>query len=282
MSKNSTSKAIVKRLLKNRAAMNGLILFLALVFLSIISPYIMKYSYFEMNPSAMLEKPSWEHLFGTDDLGRDILSRILYGGRYSLSIGISSVMVALSFSVVIGSIAGYFGGAIDNIIMRLLDVIQSVPGILLTIAISSAFGSGFDKTILAIGLSQIPSFARILRAAIMNIRKMEYLEAAEVIGAKKVRIIFIHVLPNALAPLMVAATMTIANTMLIAASLSFVGLGVQPPTPEWGAMLSAGRAYIRDYPHLVIFPGLFIATTVLGLNMFGDGLRDACDPKLKN
>lgn len=282
MSKNSNTKAIVKRLMKNRAAMIGLALFLILIFLSLISPFINKYSYFEMNPSAMLEKPSWAHPFGTDDLGRDVLSRILYGGRFSLSIGISSVMVALSISMVIGSIAGYFGGKIDNLIMRLLDVIQSVPGILLTIAISSAFGSGFDKTVLAIGLAQIPAFARILRASIMNIRKMEYLEAAEAIGAKRYRIIFVHVLPNAMAPLIVAATMWVANTMLIAASLSFVGLGVQPPTPEWGAMLSAGRAYIRDYPHLVIFPGLFIAITVLGLNMFGDGLRDACDPKLKN
>ncbi|SMP39496.1 peptide/nickel transport system permease protein [Sphaerochaeta associata] len=282
MSRNSNSKAIIKRLMKNKAAMFGLALFVILIFLSLVSPFIMKYSYFEMNPSAMLEGPSWEHPFGTDDLGRDVLSRILYGGRYSLSIGISSVVVALSISMVVGSIAGYFGGKIDNIIMRLLDIIQSVPGILLTIAISSAFGSGFDKTVLAIGLAQIPSFARILRAAIMNIRKMEYLEAAEAIGAKRYRIIFVHVLPNAMAPLIVSATMWIANTMLIAASLSFVGLGVQPPTPEWGAMLSAGRAYIRDYPHLVIFPGLFIAITVLGLNMFGDGLRDACDPKLKN
>ena len=268
--------------MKNKAAMFGLALFIILIFLSLLSPFIMKYSYFEMNPSAMLEGPSWEHPFGTDDLGRDVLSRILYGGRFSLSIGILSVVVALSISIVVGSIAGYFGGKIDNIIMRLLDIIQSVPGILLTIAISSAFGSGFDKTVLAIGLAQIPSFARILRAAIMNIRKMEYLEAAEAIGAKRYRIIFVHVLPNAMAPLIVSATMLIANTMLIAASLSFVGLGVQPPTPEWGAMLSAGRAYIRDYPHLVIFPGLFIALTVLGLNMFGDGLRDACDPKLKN
>lgn len=282
MSRNSNSKAIIKRLMKNKAAMFGLALFIILIILSLISPFIMKYTYFEMNPSAMLEGPSWEHPFGTDDLGRDVLSRILYGGRFSLSIGISSVLVALSISMVVGSIAGYFGGKIDNIIMRLLDIIQSVPGILLTIAISSAFGSGFDKTVLAIGLAQIPSFARILRAAIMNIRKMEYLEAAEAIGAKRYRIIFVHVLPNAMAPLIVSATMWIANTMLIAASLSFVGLGVQPPTPEWGAMLSAGRAYIRDYPHLVIFPGLFIAITVLGLNMFGDGLRDACDPKLKN
>ena len=280
--KESQFRIVMLRLLQNKAAMIGIIVFLVLVALAIISPWISKHAYDEMDMGSMLTGPSGEHFFGTDDLGRDIFSRILFGGRYSLSIGISSVGVAILGSILIGSAAGYFGGSVDNIIMRIMDVIQSIPGIILTIAISTALGTGFDKTVLAIGLGHIPGFARILRASILNIRKMEYIEAAEAIGTKKWKIILKYVLPNSISPLIVSATMTVANSILIAASLSYVGLGVQPPTPEWGAMLAGGREYIRDYPYILIFPGVFIAVTVLALNMFGDGLRDALDPKLKN
>lgn len=279
--KESAFRSAMRRLRKNKAATTGLYIFLVLVVLAILAPWISKYPYDKMDMTNMLASPSLEHLFGTDDLGRDILSRILYGGRFSLSIGICAVGVAIVPSLFIGAISGYFGGRVDNIIMRCLDIIQSIPGILLTIAISTALGSGFDKTVMAIGIGHIPGFARILRASIMKIRGTEFLEASSAIGCKKGRIILKHVLPNSIAPLIVQTTMTVANSILTAASLSYVGLGVQPPTPEWGAMLSAGRTYIRNYPYLVIFPGLFIAVTVLALNMFGDGIRDVLDPKLK-
>lgn len=280
--RESTFAGVMRRLHKNKAAMFGLYIFIAEVILALFAKWIMPYGFEEMDLSNMLAGPSMHHFFGTDELGRDIFSRILYGARYSLSIGVCAVGVAIIAGVAIGSAAGYFGGRVDNIIMRILDVIQSVPGLLLTIALSAVLGSGFDKAILALGLSSIPGYARLLRASIMNIRKMEYLEAADSINAGKIRIILKHVIPNSFAPLIVQATMGVAGAILIAASLSYIGLGVQPPTPEWGAMLAAGRNYIRDDPHLVLFPGICIMITVLALNILGDGLRDALDPKLKN
>lgn len=273
---------VMRRLRKNKAAMLGLYIFVIEVLLAIFAKWIMPYGYEEMDLANMLASPSMQHWFGTDELGRDIFSRILYGARYSLSIGVCAVAVAIFIGVAIGAIAGYFGGRVDNIIMRILDIIQSVPGLLLTIALSAVLGSGFDKAILALGLSSIPGYARLLRASVMNIRKMEYLEAADSINAGKIRIIIKHVLPNSFAPLIVQATMGVAGAILISASLSYIGLGVQPPTPEWGAMLAAGRNYIRDDTHLVLFPGICIMITVLALNILGDGLRDALDPKLKN
>ena len=181
----------------------------------------------------------------------------------------------------IGAITGYFGGTLDTVLMRFLDILEAIPGLLLTICVSAVLGSGFDKTILALAITSIPQYVRLLRAQVFSVRDEEYLEAAESISCSKFRIITRYVLPNSLSPVIVKATMSVAQTILTAASLSYVGLGVQPPTPEWGAMLSAGRAYIRSYPHLIMFPGIFIMITVLGLNLFGDGLRDALDPKLK-
>ncbi|QQO11402.1 ABC transporter permease [Breznakiella homolactica] len=280
--KHSNFAALMGRLRKNNAAMLGLIIFLVLVLIAVFSPLIMPYPYDHMDLINAYSPPSAEHWFGTDDLGRDVLSRIMYGGRYSLSIGIIATGFSVLIGMAIGAVAGYFGGRVDNLIMRFMDIIQAVPGLLLTIAISAVLGSGFDKTIMALGLSNIPNYVRIVRASIMSIRKMEYLEAAESINCRNSRIILHHALPNALSPVIVQATMGVANTVLTAASLSFIGLGVQPPTPEWGAMLSAGRNFIRDYPHMVIFPGVFIMISVLALNMLGDGLRDALDPKLKN
>lgn len=282
VSKQSNIVAVLHRLKKNKSAMLGLVIFIILAIIAILAPLIMPYPYEQMDMTSMYASPSAKHWFGTDDLGRDILSRIMYGGRYSLSIGIIATVFSMLIGMAIGAIAGYFGGNTDNILMRIMDIIQAVPGLLLTIAISAVLGSGFDKTILALGLSNIPNFVRIVRASVMSIRKMEYLEAAESIRCSKFRIILHHALPNALSPVIVQATMGIASTVLTAASLSFIGLGVQPPTPEWGAMLSAGRNFIRDYPHMVLFPGVFIMIIVLSLNMLGDGLRDALDPKLKN
>ena len=274
--------AALIRLTKNRTAMIGISLFLVLLFLAAISPLIMPYDYAQMNLTVKLAKPSAEHLFGCDEFGRDIFSRILYGGRYSLTIGVLSVGSALIFSLVLGSVAGFFGGMVDNLIMRFLDVFQSIPGTLLTVVISAALGTGFDKTILALSISRIPGFARTLRASILKTRNEEYVEAAGAIGCGNARIIVRYVLPNSFAPMLVSISQGVAMTILQAASLSYIGLGIQPPTPEWGAMLSGAKNFIRDYPHMLFFPGLFIAITVLGLNMFGDGLRDALDPKLKD
>lgn len=280
--KESASVAMLRRLQKNKAAMLGLLIFVLLALSALFAPVLAPYDYAALDIRNAFQGPSAAHWFGTDELGRDIFTRILYGGRYSLTIGIISVSFALVVGVVVGTIAGYFGGMVDNLIMRFLDIFQSIPGLILTIAISAALGSGFDKTILALSISRIPAFARVLRASIMRVRDQEYLEAAESIRCSKFRIITRYVLPNSWAPLIVEATMGVANTVLTAASLSYIGLGVQPPTPEWGAMLSGAKGYIRDYSYMLTFPGLFIALTVLCLNMLGDGLRDALDPKLKN
>jgi peptide/nickel transport system permease protein len=280
--KESPFVGVLKRLRKNRAAMLGLYIFVFEVAVAILSRWIIPYGYEAMDLKNMLAGPSLKHFFGTDELGRDVFSRIVYGMQYSLSIGIFAVVVAAALGIAIGSIAGYFGGWVDNIIMRVLDIIQAVPGLLLTIALSAVLGSGFDKAILALGIGNVPGYARLLRASILNIRRMEYLEAAEVINCGRLRLIVKHLLPNSISPMIVQGTMGVAGAILVAASLSFIGLGVRPPTPEWGAMLAAGRSYIRDYPHLVIFPGVSIMITVLALNILGDGLRDALDPKLKN
>lgn len=280
--KETELSASMKRLYRNKVAIFGLALFCLLALLSILAPLIAPYDYKEMNIVEKFQTPSWNHLLGTDELGRDIFSRILYGGRYSLSIGLLAIGFAVFCGLIIGSISGYFGGWVDNIIMRILDIIQSIPGILLTIAMSAALGSGFDKTIIALSISRIPSMARMIRASMMRIRKEEYLEAAESLGCSKFRQIVRYLLPNCYTPLLVNATMGIASMVLETASLSYIGLGVQPPTPEWGAMLAASKGYIRNYPHTLIIPGIFIALAVLGLNLFGDGLRDALDPKLKD
>ena len=279
--KQSNAKEVLKRLVMNKSAMIGLVIFVLLVLSSIFGPMISPWSITKIDILNAFQSPNATHWFGTDDLGRDLLTRVLYGGRYSLAIGLIAIAFSLVLGIIVGTIAGYFGGKVDNIIMRFLDIIQSIPGIILTIAISAALGSGFDKTIMALGISRVPSFARVLRASIMSVRDREYLEAAESIRASKMRIIRRYILPNSFAPLIVEATMGVASTILAAASLSYIGLGVQPPTPEWGALLSGAKEYIRNYPYLLTFPGLFIALTVLCLNMLGDGLRDALDPKLK-
>ena len=279
--KQSNFQAILKRLFQNRGAIVGLIIFAILAILAIFAPIIAPYGYEEMDLTSMLQGPSAKHLFGTDELGRDVLSRIIYGGRYSLTIGIIATAFGAVVGCAIGAVTGYFGGTFDTILMRFLDILEAIPGLLLTICVSAVLGSGFDKTILALAITSIPQYVRLLRAQVFSVRDMEYLEAAESVSCSKFRIIMKYVLPNSLSPVIVKATMSVAQTILTAASLSYVGLGVQPPTPEWGAMLSAARAYIRTYPHLVTFPGISIMITVLSLNLFGDGLRDALDPKLK-
>ena len=226
--------------------------------------------------------PSATHWFGCDDLGRDIFSRIIIGARYSITIGICAILVATLIGCAIGAVAGYYGGWVDNIIMRILDVIQAIPGMLLMIVAAAMLGPGFINTILAMSIGTIPGMARMLRAQMLKERGNEYIEAETSINCSTFRIILSHLLPNCMSPIIVQATMGVGQTITLAAGLSFLGLGVQPPAPEWGAMLSNARSFMRTAPHLVIFPGLAIAITVLALNLLGDGLRDALDPKLKN
>jgi peptide/nickel transport system permease protein len=280
--KESSFIIIMRRLAKNRAAMFCLIILLLEILISVIAPKIIPYGYEVMDLKQMLAKPSFRHWFGTDEVGRDIFSRILFGGRYSLSLGIISVLFSVLIGIIVGSIVGFFGGQVDNLIMRFLDILQSIPSLILTIAIATVLGPGFFNTILALSIGSIPPKVRLLRASILNIRKMEYLEAASLINCSKFRITLKHILPNSISPIIVSCTMSIGYAILNAAGLSYIGLGVKPPSPEWGAMLSAGRGYIRDYPHIVMFPGVAIMITVLVLNIFGDGIRDALDPKLKN
>jgi peptide/nickel transport system permease protein len=279
--KESQFSLVMKRLAKNRLAMAGLCITLLLFLLALLSPVIMPYAYDELNMIERFAKPSLRHLCGADEMGRDIFSRLLYGARWSLALGFLATIISTAIGMVIGSIVGYFGGTVDTVVMRFIDILQAIPGILLAIAISACLGSGFVNTIIALSIGGIPMTVRLLRGSIMGVRKMEYLEAAQTINCSVPRLIARHILPNSISPIIVSVTMGIGNTILMAASLSYIGLGVQPPTPEWGAMLSAGRTYMRDYPHMVLFPGIAIALVVLSLNMLGDGLRDAMDPKLK-
>lgn len=280
--KESRFKDIMKQFLKNRLAVFGLIVIVLLTFSACFPTLITRYSYSEQDLNQRMLPPSAQHLFGTDDYGRDLFTRVIYGGRTSLMVGFSAVSFSCIIGVVIGCIAGFYGRWIDNVLMRGMDILQSIPNVMLGISIVSALGPGTVNLILAIGVGTIPGYARIVRASVLSIKEDEFIEAARQIGASDFRIIFRHILPNCLAPIIVQATMSIAGAILSAAGLSFIGLGVTPPTPEWGAMLSAGRAFMRDYSHMVMFPGFTIMLTVFAFNLFGDGLRDALDPKLKS
>lgn len=272
---------VLKRMSKNKLAMVGLAIFTIEILIAILAPVIAPYGYAEMDYSAMQMGPSAAHWFGTDEMGRDILSRLMFGARYSLSVGLIAILLNTAIGVVIGALAGFFGGWVDNLIMRFLDVIQSLPAMLLTIVISAVLGPGYFNTILALSINGIPGKARMLRAQILKERSAEYIEASESINCSRFRTIFRHLIPNCFSPLIVQSTMGVATIITTMAGLSFIGLGVQPPTPEWGAMLSGSRQFIRNSPYMVVFPGLAIAITVLSLNLLGDGLRDALDPKLK-
>jgi len=273
---------IFRRLAKNKLAMLGLVILVIMIIMALAAPIIAPYDYAAQDHNAIYDRGSAAHLLGTDRLGRDILSRLIYGTRQSLRIGVLSVAMAAVLGVILGSIAGYYGGKVDNILMRILDIYQSIPGMLLSIALAASLGPGLNNAILAIGISTIPVYARILRASILTVREKEFIEASVAINASDARIILKHIIPNAIAPLIVEITMNIGNSILMAATLSFIGLGVQPPEPEWGAMLTEGHNYMRDYGYLVIYPGLFIMASVLSFNMLGDGLRDALDPKLRD
>ncbi len=280
--KNSAGAAVFLRVVKNPMAIVGIVLVLLLCLGAILAPLLSNYSPSKVDMPSAFMSPSLKHLAGTDDLGRDIFTRLLYGSKYSIMLGVASVLAALIIGVILGSVSGYFGGQVDNIIMRILDVIQSMPSMLFAIIISAVLGAGFIQTIIALGVATVPGMARMMRANILSVREMEYIEAARSIKCSNVRIIMKHVIPNAMSPMIVTTASHISANILMATGLSYIGLGVQPPTPEWGAMLTAGRNYITTAPYMVLFPGLFICLFTLGFNLFGDALRDALDPTLKH
>lgn len=266
---------------KNKAATLGLCIILFLILVSIFGKLIMPYNPYLGSLSDSLKPPSSSHWFGTDEQGRDILSRIIDGTRISLRVGIVSVAIALSLGTIFGSLAGYYGGKMDLIVMRFMDMILAFPSLLLAIAFMSALGKGIDKAIIAISIVTIPEYARIVRSCILSVRDSEYVQAAKVIGNNDLAIIFKHILPNIMSPIIVRATLGVSTAILETSALGFLGLGVQPPYAEWGSMLGSGRGYFFNAPYLVWFPGIAITVTVLAFNLFGDGLRDALDPKFR-
>ena len=279
--KSMTAEAM-SRLLRNKMAMTGLAIVLVIAFLCIFANVIAPYDYDEQNVDAIFQKPCAEFLLGTDYLGRDLFSRLLYGGRISLLVGFVSTGIAAVFGITLGAFAGYFGGVTDSVIMRTMDAFSAVPSTLLAIVISAILGSGMINCMIAVGISFIPMFARITRAPILAVKEMEYVEAARAIDASTPRILIKHVIPNISSPLIIQITSSIATGLMVSSGLSYLGLGAQPPQPEWGQILSDGSAEILRYPYLTIFPAILIGLVVLSMNMFGDGLRDALDPKLKD
>ncbi|HUJ15212.1 MAG TPA: ABC transporter permease [Thermoanaerobaculia bacterium] len=270
-----------KRLLKNFAFTSGLILTVALVVVALAAPLLAPYDPDVQDTARRLEPPSRQHLLGLDDLGRDVLSRVIWGSRVSLRVGFSVVIIASCIGIALGAISGYFGGAVDTIIMRITDILLAFPGILLAIALVAVLGPSENKVILALSIIGWVGYARLVRGQVLKVREMEYVTAAKALGAKSPRVILHHVLPNVINPVIVMATLGLAGAILSEAALSFLGLGVQPPTPSWGSMLTAGRRYLGIANHLAIYPGIAIMAAVMGLNFLGDGLIDALDPKYR-
>src|SRR6266567_7924273 len=266
------------RFCRNRGAVTGLVILAAFLAVAVMAPLATTYQPEENHLDQKLLEPTYAHLLGTDHLGRDILARLAYGARFSLIIGFAAVAVGLTIGVPLGAISGFYGGWPDLIIQRVIDVLVSFPGFLLALSLVAVLGVGIENVIIAVGLGVVPAFVRLVRASTLSIRSRDYVEAARSAGARGPSIIWRHVLPNALAPVVVQATLGLGSTLLTAAGLGFLGLGVQQPTPEWGSMLGEGRAYIFSNPNLATFPGIAIFLTVLGFNLAGDGLRDALDP----
>lgn len=281
--KRSQWREVWRMLKKNKMALLGLGILVILVLLALFADVIADYDtvVIKQNLANRLKGPSAEHWLGTDEFGRDIFARLIHGARVSLKVGIIAVGISIILGGILGALAGFYGGKIDNIIMRVMDVFLAVPSILLAIAIVSALGPSILNLMVAISISSVPSYARIVRASVLSIRDQEFVEAARAIGANNARIIFRHIIPNSLAPVIVQGTLGVASAILSTAGLSFIGLGIQPPAPEWGSMLSGGRQYLRYAWWVTTFPGVAIMITILSLNLLGDGLRDALDPRLK-
>ena len=279
-----------RRFKKNKLAMVGLVFLAILVLIAVgtivvdlvTNNYIYENYVIKQNLRGRLEPPSLEHPFGLDEFGRDMLLRMLWAVRSSLFMGVIAIIISGILGGLLGAAAGYYGKTTDNVIMRFMDILLAIPSMLLAIAIVAAFGTSLVNVLLAIGISYIPTFARTVRASIMTVKDQEFVEAARAVGANDPTLIFKYILPNAMAPIIVQTTLGVAGAILSIAGLSFIGMGVQPPTPEWGSMLSSARTYIRDSWHITVIPGMGIMLTILALNVVGDGLRDALDPRLKN
>ncbi|MCL0084668.1 nickel ABC transporter permease subunit NikC [Thermodesulfovibrionales bacterium] len=275
------SAEVFQRLKKHRLALIGAGIILVLIFIAVLAPFIAPHDPIEQNLEHRLLSPNTEYLLGTDNLGRCILSRLIHGTSVSLQIGIMVVGIAAFVGVTLGLVAGYRGGLIDELIMRIVDILLAFPGIILALVIAGILGPSLFNVMLALAVVGWTSYARVVRGAVLSVKEKEFVEAARALGAGEARIMFRHILPNVMAPVIVMATLGMAHVILAAAALGFLGLGAQPPTPEWGSMLNDGRAFMRTAPHLTIFPGLAIMVTVLAFNFLGDGLRDALDPRLK-
>ncbi len=282
--KKSQLVAIALRFKKNKLAVFGLCLFVSLLLVSAASPLFIDYDtdVITQHIAQRLQGGTPEHILGTDAYGRDILARVIWGSRISMFVGVGVIAAALSAGIIIGSTAGFFGGKLDNIIMRVMDVFLAIPNTLLAISLVAALGNSVTNLIIALSISLTPKMSRIIRSSVMSLKEQEFIEAARACGTGNVRIILRHIIPNAMGPIIVEGTLTIARTIISIASLSFIGLGIQPPAPEWGAMLSEAKKYMISYPYLVYAPGIAIVLTVMSLTLLGDGLRDALDPKLKN
>ena len=281
--KRSQLSIIWNRLRKNKLAMLGLAILVVMVALAVCADWIADYdtNVTGMNMAERLQTPSAKHWFGTDSYGRDVFARIIHGSRLSLSLSIFAMLAAVAIGSIIGAIAGYYGGRVDDVLMRLMDILLAIPPMLMSISIVAALGHSMVNLMIALSLAYIPVFARVIRSSILTVKGQEFIEAAKACGTSNARIILRHIIPNAIGPIIVQATLAMGSTILIISSLSFMGMGIQPPQPEWGTMLYEGRDLIRTSPYLVIFPGIAIALAVLSLNLLGDGLRDALDPKMK-
>lgn len=273
--------SFVKLLIRRRTALLGALLVVFFVLLATIGPFLTPHDPDMPNLPLRLQGPSAAHPFGTDEVGRDTLTRIAYGARFSLLMGVVAMAISASLGVPLGLTAGYRGGRWDMGLMRAVDILMTLPSIVLSVAIVSILGPGIVSVIIAVGITSTPAFARLSRAVALTLREQDFVSAARIVGASDARILRLHMFPNSLPPLIVQASLGVGTTILTASALGFLGLGVQPPTPEWGAMLSRARTYVSVAPHMVIFPGLAIALLVLGFNLLGDGLRDALDPRMK-
>lgn len=281
--RRSQYKEVWRRFKKNKSAMIGLVLVSILIVLAVCADLIVDISgTTTINGSQFLQSPSWEHWFGTDHLGRDLFARMLHGSRISLSMGLIVVVIVMSIGAVLGSAAGYYGGLFDGVLMRLLDVLYCIPSMLLTMVIVTTLGKGIVNLLIALSIGSIPGICRLVRSMVMNLSDSEYIEAARAFGCSGLRIVLKHIMPNAMGVIIVQATSMVAGSLIAASSMSFLGFGVQPPTAEWGAILSDARNYLLEAPYLMIIPGLTIVITAMSINLIGDGLRDALDPKLKN
>jgi glutathione transport system permease protein len=270
-----------RRLRRNRLAIAGGVAALLLALLALLAPVIAPYNPIDQDYNHLLQGPSLAHPFGTDNFGRDIFSRIIWGGRISLTVGFLGTLFGMAAGMVIGLFAGFYGGWFDSLAMRLIDIQLAFPGLILSIAIIAILGVGAQNVVIAVAIFTVPAFARVLRGSILALKRQEFITAARAIGVSNRRLMFLHLLPNAIAPVLVIATLRLGTAILTASSLSFLGLGIRPPSPEWGAMLSDGRQYLQLAPYVAIFPGLAILVIMLALNLLGDGLRDALDPKIR-